>query len=364
MDRVNKIFTPGPVPVEEHIRAIGAGQPPYNRTDEFSHLTHEILYGLKHVFQTSGEVALLTGSGTLAMEAAVLNFLTTSDKVIVVNGGTFGQRWCELCKIHSIPFREIKLEAGADLDLDRLREMCGEENFSAFLINAHETSTGQLYGVQAIGKIVRDFGLLYIVDAISTICADPFQMDDWNVDVAILSSQKALALPPGLSFVAMGTRAIARLRQIGPKTLYLDLHDYLSNQARGQVPYTPAIVLLLQLHRRLLDIQQHTLRETIAQHAQRSSYFREAIIDLPFSVLPARPSNAMTALLCEELDAVHVVRDLRARYAIEVAPSDGALKHKLIRISHMGAQNSADTDFIVGALGNVAHPQPVKRISS
>ncbi len=221
-----------------------AKQPPYNRTDEFSHLTQEILCGHKYVFQTSGEVALLTGSGTLAMEAAVLNFLTPSDRVIIVNGGTFGQRWCDLCRIHTIPFREIELEAGADLDLDTLREICGEEEFTAFLINAHETSTGQLYDVEAIGKVLSDFGLFYIVDAISTICADPFQMDNWNVDVAILSSQKAIALPPGLSFVAMGPRAILRLSNSAPKTLYLYLQVYLTNQERGQLPYTPAIVLL------------------------------------------------------------------------------------------------------------------------
>jgi aspartate aminotransferase-like enzyme len=363
VNQVNKIFTPGPVPIEAHILAIGAKQPQYNRTSEFSRLTTEILSGLKYVFQTSGEVALLTGSGTLAMEAVVLNFLTTSGKVIVVNGGTFGQRWCDLCKIHSIPFHEIKLEAGADLNLDQLRATCSKEKFAALLINAHETSTGQLYDIQAIGKIVRDFDLLYVVDAISTICADPFQMDDWNVDVAILSSQKALALPPGLSFVAMGTRALACLKEVTPKTMYLDLQDYLTNQERGQSPYTPAIVLLLQLHQRLLDIQQRTLSEIVGQHAQRSADFREALIDLPFSILPARQSNAMTALLCNDMDAVRVVEDLRTNHAIEVAPSGGSLKHKLIRISHMGAQDHSDMDSIVGALGEVVFPQPVERIT-
>ena len=361
MDRVRKIFTPGPVTIDKHILDIGAKQPPYNRTDEFSLLTHEILSSLKYVFQTAGEVALLTGSGTLAMEAAVLNFLTPSDHVLIVNGGTFGERWCDLCKIHAIPFREIKLEAGADLDLAQLRETCKEEKHSAFLINAHETATGQLYDVQAIGEIVRDFGLLYIVDAISTICADPFQMDDWNVDVAILSSQKAIALPPGLSFVAMSTRAIARLADSTPKTLYLNLQDYLTNQARGQLPYTPAIVLFLQLHQRLLDIQQLTLPETIAHHAQRSENFREAISDLPFSILPARQSNAMTALICEDTDAVRVVDHLQTHHAIEVAPSGGALKHKLIRISHMGVQSSSDIDFVVAGLADAVHPQTVER---
>jgi aspartate aminotransferase-like enzyme len=364
VDPIRKIFTPGPVTIDKHILDIGAKQPPYNRTDEFSQLTHEILSSLKYTLQTSGEVALLTGSGTLAMEAAVLNFLTPSDHVVVVNGGTFGQRWCDLCKIHAIPFHEIKLEAGVDLDLDLLRETCKAEKYSAFLLNAHETSTGQLYDVQAIGKVVREFGLLYIVDAISTVCADPFQMDDWNVDVAILSSQKALALPPGLSFVAMGVLALARLAETVPKSLYLNLQDYLKNQKRGQLPYTPAIGLLLQLYQRLLDIQQHTLPGTIADHAHRSSAFRNHIADLPFSILPSRQSNAMTALICEDMDALEVVHHLQVHHAVEVAPSGGALKHKLIRVSHMGVQKSADRDFIIAALTDAVHPHIVERSST
>ena len=362
MNPVNRLYTPGPVPIEEHILSIGSTQAPYNRTAEFSQVTRDILSGLSYVFQTDGEVAILTGSGTLAMEAVALNFLTSTDKVLIVNGGTFGQRWCDLCKIYSIPFREINLEAGVDLDLPRLRETCEEEGFSALLINAHETSTGQLYDIKAVGKVAREFGLFYVVDAISTICADPFQMDDWDVDVAVLSSQKALALPPGLSFVAMGARAIDRLAASSPKTLYMNLQDYLRNQERGQLPYTPAIGLLLQLHQRLLDIQQRSLSEIISQHLQRALDFRRSMIDFPLSILPERQSNAMTALLCDDMDAQQVVRDLRTRHGIEVAPSGGALQHKLIRISHMGDQNSSDIDYIVASLAEMFIPNSAERV--
>jgi len=208
---MKKLFTPGPVVMEKHILAIGAQQLPYNRTDDFSQLTHEILKGLSYIFQTSGPVAILTGSGTAAMEASVLNFLDTSDNVLIVNGGTFGQRWCNLCDIHQVPFKELTLDVGKDVDLEQLIKRLSSEKFTAILINAHETSTGQLYDIESISQIARNFDLFTIVDAISTICADPFLMDKWGIDVAILSSQKALALAPGLSFVAMSTRAVTRL---------------------------------------------------------------------------------------------------------------------------------------------------------
>ena len=345
-----KLFTPGPVPIDKHILAKGAEQPPYNRTPDFSQFTLEILQGLGHVFQTRGPVAILTGSGTAAMEAAVLNFLDESDNVLIVNGGTFGQRWCDLCDVHSVSHTELKLNPGEDIDSDLLSKTLSGEKFTALLVNAHETSTGQLYDIQSLGRVARKYDLFFIVDAISTICADPFLMDDWDVDVTILSSQKALALPPGLSFVAMSERAQSRLKEITPKSLYFNLRDYLDNQERGQLPYTPAIGILLQLHQRLLDIKACGLGKIIAQHERRACYFRQSIADMHLHTLPARQSNAVTTVLCEEDDAFEIVESLRHRYDIEVAPSGGGMKHKIFRVSHMGAQSDADVDALVRAL--------------
>ncbi len=353
MFKAKRLFTPGPVPIEPHILAKGAEQPPYNRTPEFSAFTHDILRGLGNVFQTAGPVAILTGSGTAAMEAAVLNFLNGSDKVLVINGGTFGQRWCDLCRIHAVSYDELKLNPGGDIDLDQLSRILSGKTFTALLINAHETSTGQLYDIEAVGRIARKYELLYVVDAISTICADPFLMDEWLVDVAILSSQKALALPPGLSFVAMSGRALAKLKTTAPKSLYFNLADYLDNQERGQLPYTPAIGLLVQLHQRLTDIEALTLSESIRQHKQRACYFRDFLAISSCGALPTRQSNAVTAILCEKDDAFAIVQRLRQHYDIEAAPSGGALKHKIFRISHMGAQNVTDADALILALRQI-----------
>ena len=350
-----RLFTPGPVPIEEHIRAIGKKQPPYNRTEEFSAFTYELLGDLKYVFQTEGSVALLTGSGTAAMEASVLNFLDAKDKVLVINGGTFGQRWCDLCDVHSIPYDEIEVSLGADIDLNHLSDLLQNNRYAALLVNAHETSTGHLFDVQTMGMIARRHGALFVVDAISTICADQFSMDDWQVDVAILSSQKALALPPGLAFVAMSERAKARLTK-APKSLYFNLNDYLTNQQRGQLPYTPAIGLMMQLHQRLQDIRQETLPALVLRHQQRAATFRNAIEDLAFDILPIRSSNAMTALSCNGLDAFRVVEELRNRHNIVVAPSGGNLKSRVIRIAHMGAQDDADLTGLITALRGIASP--------
>ena len=351
----NKVFTPGPTPIPRHILELGARQPPYNRTQAFSDLTFEILTGIKNIFQTAGDAVLLTASGTGAMEAAVLGFLKANDRALIVNGGTFGRRWADLCRRHSIPFEEIRLDHGKALSPEAVERALRDFSCNVLLLNAHETSTGMLYDVARIGAVALRLGVFFIVDAISSICADRFLMDEWSVDVAILSSQKALALPPGLSFIAFNGRAKKRLSADKPRSLYFDLLDYIENQKRGQMPYTPAIGLFVMLHQRLKDIAAMSLEATISRHEELAAYFRSKLREFPFNILPERSSNAMTALLCDEaFDASRLVALLEEDHGIFVASSGGDLRSKVFRVSHMGEQTLEDIDFLIQSLRKVA----------
>jgi len=245
------LYTPGPTKIHKHILELGSCQLPYNRTEKFSEFTNDIIKGLKYVFQTKGDVVILTASGTAAMEASVINFLNENDRVLIINGGTFGQRWVDLCQRYEINYEEIIVKPGETVSLTVLTDKLKSTQFTTLMINAHETSTGVLYNIEKIGQITHKENIFFIVDAISTICADPFFMDNWNVDVALLSSQKALALPPGLSFIAMNEQAKEKMADCEVKSLYFDLKDYLKNQKRGQMPYTPAIGIFFVFHRRL-----------------------------------------------------------------------------------------------------------------
>lgn len=299
-------------------------------------------------------MVLLTASGTAAMEASVMGFLKPDDKALIVNGGTFGQRWVDLCQRHSVPFKELKLDAGKTPSPEAIEKSLRDFSCNVLLINAHETSTGVLYDVAKIGQVARRLGVFFVVDAISSICADPFLMDEWSVDVAILSSQKALALPPGLSFIALNGKAKTRLLADPAKTLYFDLLDYLENQKRGQVPYTPATGVFVMLHQRLKDIASVGLEATLLQHETLARYFRSKLTKFPFTILPERSSSAMTALLCDEaLDASRLVASLEKEHGVFVAPSGGELKTKVFRVSHMGDQTQQDIDFLIEALRTV-----------
>lgn len=352
IDREFTLFVPGPVEIEERIRQVGAERLPYMRTEAFSKLTFEVMDGLRRVAGTTGDVALLTASGTAAMEAAVSSLFGASDRVLVVNGGTFGQRFADLCTIHAVPHEEVRLEPGQSLDVESFAGRVRAGGFTGVLVNAHETSTGVLYDIEALGHALGRLGVLFVVDAVSTLCADPYRMDAWGVDATIFSTQKGLALPPGMAFVAMGPRARERALGAPRRSLYLHLADYLKDGSRGQTPFTVAVGIVLQLRKRLASLDVDAEVEAVAARARR---FREGIAGLPLSLLPARPSNAITALRLEDgpLDAPALVRRVCDEYGYYLAPNGEPLRRNVFRVSHLGAQAPADVDRVVTALRRV-----------
>ncbi len=346
-----RLFTPGPVTMSARTLAIGASQLPYNRTEQFSQITFEIIKDLKYIFGTQEDMVIFAASGTGAMEAVFFNFLDQSDKVLIVNGGTFGQRWVDLCIQHEIPYEQISLDPGQPISLEDLERTLSTQEYSTLLINAHETSTGIIYDTKAIGELTQKYGVFFVVDAISTICADIFMMDEWHVDVSLLSSQKALALPPGLSFLALNKKARLRLETKTCQSYYFDIKAYLANQSRGQMPFTPVIGHFMMLQERLKDIKLRGIDFFVSRHSKLAEFFRKGLQGLPLSFLPNSPSNALTAISCPtDIDAFDLVKRLAAGFNCFVAPNGGDLKHRVFRVSHLGEQNKTDIDFLINAL--------------
>ena len=249
-------FTVGPVMSDDVVRAIGAEQVPYFRTPEFSAVMLENEKLMKK-FAKAGDdarVVFITGSGTASMEASVMNVFDKTDKVLVVNGGSFGQRFVELCQIHEIPYEEIKQEKGKALKKEQL-DMYNGKGFTGFLVNVHETSTGVHYDMNLISDFCKRNGLFLIVDCISTFLADPFDMEKLGADIMITGSQKALACPPGISVMVLSPRAIDRVNSTKCVCQYFDLRIALKNMERGQTPWTPAVGILRQINARLREIE-------------------------------------------------------------------------------------------------------------
>lgn len=345
-------FTVGPVQSNEKVREIGAEQVPYFRTPEFSEVMLENEKLIKKFAGASEEdkVVFITGSGTASMEATVMNVLNRDDNVLIVNGGSFGERFVKLCKIHNIKYSEIKLNCGEPLTKEHL-EKYDAKQYTGFLVNIHETSTGVHYDINLISEYCKQSNLLLIVDAISSFLADNFNMKELDVDVMITGSQKALACPPGISIIVLSESAIERVNNNNCKCMYFDLKDALKNGERGQTPFTPAVGILRQINTRLKDIEEKGgAKYEIERTHKLAMDFREKINEFPFELVTTSPSNAVTSLHPINKSAYEIFSILKDEYSIWVCPNGGEFKDKIFRVGHIGDLTEKDNDVLINAL--------------
>ncbi len=344
-------FTVGPVQSSEAVRAIGAEQVPYFRTAEFSELMFENEALVKKFAKASEDsrVAFITGSGSAGMETAIMNTLTPKDKAIVVNGGSFGERFVELLQLHEIPFTEIKLEPGKALKPEHLAGLEGH-GYTTFLVNKHETSTGVHYDINLISDFCKRNHLFLIVDCISTFLTDPFDMAELEADIMITGSQKALACPPGIAVMVLSPRALKRIEETKCKCQYFDLKLALKNGERGQTPWTPAVGILRQINARLKEIDANGgVEGEIARTAALANYFREKIKDLPFEIISESLSNAVTPLHPTTASAYDIFLKIKDEYGMWICPNGGSMKDTVFRVGHIGALTTADYDKLIDA---------------
>lgn len=344
-------FTVGPVQMNEAVCTVGGQQIPYFRTPEFSEIMKENERFFLNAVRADKDAraVFLTGSGTAGMEAAIMHTLSSEDKVLVVNGGSFGHRFTELCALHEIPYTAIELMPGKTLHEEQLRPYANQ-GYTAFVVNVHETSTGVHYNLDMIHQFCEENGLFLIVDAISSFLADEVDMKKWKIDVLIVGSQKALAVPPGISILGLSKRAVERINKIETKCMYLDLKSALKNAERGQTPYTPAVGTLLQIHERLSEIEVSGVENEIQKVKAIAEDFRSKIQGLPLTYFSESMSNAVTALETKDVSAKKIFDILKDEYQIWVCPNGGALADKVFRVGHIGNLTLEDNKILADAL--------------
>ncbi|MCF0226931.1 MAG: alanine--glyoxylate aminotransferase family protein [Methanobrevibacter sp.] len=345
-------FTIGPVMSNEKVREIGSKQVPYFRTPEFSELMLESEDLMKKLLNApeDSRCVFITGSGTASMEAIVMNGFNKDDKVLIVNGGGFGQRFVELCQLHEIPYESIDLEISKDITEDILKNY-ENKGFTGFLVNIHETSTGVHYNLDLISEFCKNNNIFLVVDAISSFLADEVDMSKNNLDVVITGSQKALACPPGVSIIALSPKAIAKIEKNNCKSMYLDLKNALKNGERGQTPFTPAVGILIQINARLNEIFENGGVESETEKIKTiAEDFRSQIKDLPFEITSNSLSNAVTPLHPTTASADDIFNILKDEYDIWICPNGGDLKDTLFRVGHIGDLTINDNNQLIEAL--------------
>lgn len=344
-------FTVGPVMSSKEVRAIGAEQVPYFRTSEFSAIMLENeKYMIEYSKAPKGSKAVfMTCSSTGSMEAVVMNCFTKEDKVLVINGGSFGQRFVDLCEIHEIPYVSLNLKYGEKLTKEHLAKH-DNKGFTGLLVNVDETSTGVLYDTIMVGEFCKKNNLFYVCDCVSAFLADSFDMSACGADVMITGSQKVLACPPGISIIVLAPRALEKVMNSKVKTMYFDLKNALKNQERGQTPFTPAVGILLQINERLKEIKKIGGADAeVKRVAAQASDFREKIKELPFELVSESPANGVTSVHPTTANAYDIFLKLKDEYNIWICPNGGDMKDTIFRVGHIGALTHDDNTTLVNA---------------
>ena len=342
-------FTIGPVMSDNGVLEIASVSTPYFRTPEFSSLMKENEKLMLEFLNApvSSRCVFLTASGTGGMESAVMNVLNDEDKVVVINGGSFGQRFVDLCKLHKLNYTEIKLNFGESLKPEHLSNI--DDSYTAFVVNMHETSSGVLYDMEMISEFCKTNNIFLLVDAISAFIADKIDMEKLNAGVVITGSQKALAVQPGVVVMALSPQALSRIEKNREQCLYLSLKEALINGERGQTPFTPAVTTLLQIHQRLTDI---SLNGGIEQEQKliekRANFIREKLKGFPFEIVAETPSNAVTAYYTDN-NAAEIVKTMKDEYNIWICPNGGEHAKDVFRIGHIGNITQEDNETLINA---------------
>ena len=280
----------------------------------------------------------------------MMNCFTKEDKVLVINGGSFGHRFVELCEIHEIPYVSLNLEHGRKLTKDKLYEY-DNKGFTGLLVNVDETSTAVLYNTEMIGEFCKKNDMFFVCDCVSSFLADPFHMAECDADVMITGTQKVLACPPGISIIVLAPRALERVEASKAKTMYFDLKDALKNQERGQTPFTPAVGILLQINARFKEIDRSGGADAeVARVAAQAEDFRKKIKGLPFEMVSESPANGVTSLHPTTASAYDIFLKLKDEYGIWVCPNGGDMKDTVFRVGHIGALTHEDNTTLVNAL--------------
>lgn len=329
--------------IDDSIMKIGAQPFIYMRTDAFSQINKEserILLDLIHC--SDGRTIIYTGSGTGAMSAVVENYCTTKKKAFVIDGGSFGHRWFQLCEYYGVPAVDYTVPFGKDIDYSDLEQTVAEELPDVFLCQHHETSSGQLFDLKEISRICHKYDVSLVVDVISTFLAEELNMDDLDIDICVTSTQKGLNIPPGLSVLFL-SRRMANY-EFNHRGYYWDFDDNLNNLRRGQTPFSPATILYLQLHARLKQLQEEGGEYKNIEHVRhRAQLFRELCKQYGWRVLAENPSFAITGFQTRDTEDRKVFKGLIEKYDTYIMP--GSVPG-FYRVSHMGLQTDEELELL------------------
>ena len=350
------LMIPGPTPVPETVLQAMGRHPIGHRSADFQKIVKRTTKQLQWLHQTTGDVLAITGSGTAAMEAGIINVLSKGEKVLCGDNGKFGERWVKLARAYGLDVQVIQAEWGQPLDPEAFRaalEADTAKAIKAVILTHSETSTGVINDLETIAKHARAHGTaLTIADCVTSLGACNVPMDEWGIDVIGSGSQKGYMMPPGLAFVAMSERAWEAYGRSDLPKFYLDLGKYRKSARADSNPFTPAINLYFALEAALEMMQAEGLEAIFARHARHRAAAQAGMeaMGLPLYAAEGHGSPAITAVAPEGIDAEALRKAVKEKFDILLAGGQDHLKGKVFRIGHLGFVCDRDVLTAVAAI--------------
>ena len=335
------IMLPGPTNVSDRVMNAMITPLVNHRSKEAATLFKDTKEKTQKVFETDGDVVVLTSSGTGGMEAAVKNLVRRGDNVIVPAFGEFGHRLADQISQSGANVKKVVAEPGLVPSIEEIEEAFEEtKDVKALYVVYNETSTGtSVKWLQKAGEICSKYGSFFVVDAISNLGGDTLPVDKWGVDVCVTASQKCLAGPPGLALISMSERAKKYMIDNPPSTLYFNMARYIQYDEKGQTPFTPSLPLLYALNEALTVILEEGLFKRIMRHKTCADAFYSGFKEIgaqPFAEADARSNTVITINYPDGIDDSELRTLLEDKFRILIASGFGNLKGKLFRVGCMG----------------------------
>ncbi len=350
---------PGPTNVPDRVlRAIDRPVIDH-RSAEFGKLATEVLEGMRPIFRTSGPVIIYPGSGTGAWEAAIVNTLSSGDRVLLFETGHFSDQWRQLAERFGIEVDYVpgNWRHGADPAETEARLNADQNQaIRAVLLVHNETSTGVTSRVAEIRSAMNRacHPALLIVDAISSLGSTDYRHDEWEVDVTISGSQKGLMLPPGISFNALSEKALAANKFARLPRSYWDWQEMLKANRKGFFPYTPATNLLYGLREALEMLREEGLPNVFRRHERHARATRAAVRAWGLEIVCEKPieySNSVTAVFMPDgHNADHLREVILEHFDMSLGSGLSRLAGRVFRIGHLGSFNDL---MLAGTLSGV-----------
>ncbi|CEG21708.1 Soluble hydrogenase 42 kDa subunit [Planococcus massiliensis] len=345
---------PGPTPIPPSVNRAMSQPMIGHRGESTSDMISDIRPKLKRVFGTEQEVMILTGSGTSALETAVVNVVAPGETAAVIVTGSFGERFAKICEAYNIETHIIEVTWGEALEPSAIKEFLQEHpEVKAVFSTYCETSTGVLNPIAELASAIKEVSeALLIVDGVSCIGGVETKMDEWGLDVVVTGSQKAFMLPAGLAFIAASERAWKKIGANPRPRFYLDMKKHRDNIIKDTTPFTPAISLLFGLQQVLRLMEEEGLEEVYARHRLMMEMTRSAFnaLGVPLLTSGEDASPTVTSVQPTDFEAPVFRKIMKQEFGMDIAGGQQHMAKTVFRIGHMGYCSPADMLQAIAAM--------------